>query len=311
MTRPFYFDSKKSLKLFGISENFNFLRDIYIKGKLPKVLSLSGKKGIGKSTLVNHLMFFIFDKDNYNHKNNELNTDSIFYNNFINHSFSNIIFLSGSDFENIRIEDIRNLKKKIFQTTISEKPRFIILDDVELFNNNSLNALLKIIEEPTKNNYFILIDNKSKPLMETIKSRCLDIKINLNEVKRIDIIHSLINKFNIKLLIDPKASQLTPGQFIKFNHFYSEKIIFIDNDFLDNLRICINLYKKDKDPIYIDIILFLTDNHFICEKKNSAFTNEKIIECKKFVIENINKFFFYNLNQNSLLNALNNKINNE
>jgi DNA polymerase III subunit delta' len=311
MTRPCYFDTKKSLKLFGISENFNFLRDIYIKGKLPKVLSLTGKKGIGKSTLINHLMFFIFDKDNYNDKNNELNSESIFYNNFINHSFSNIIFLSGSDFKNIRIEDIRNLKKKIFQTTISEKPRFIILDDIELFNNNSLNALLKIIEEPTKNNYFILINNKSKPLMETIKSRCLDIKIILNEVKRIDIIHSLINKFNIKLLIDPKTSQLTPGQFIKFNHFYSENIIFIDNDFLDNLRICLNLYKKDKDPIYIDIILFLTDNHFNCEKNKSAFTNEKIIECKKFVIENINKFFIYNLNQNSLLNALNNKINNE
>ena len=311
MTRPFYFDTKKSLKLFGISENFNFLRDIYIKGKLPKVLCLSGKKGIGKSTLVNHLMFLIFDKDNYNNKNNELNTDSIFYNNFINHTFSNIIYLSGSDFANIRIEDIRNLKKKIFQTTISEKPRFIILDDVELFNNNSLNALLKIIEEPTKNNYFILIDNKSKTLMETIKSRCLDIKIYLNEVKRIDIIHSLINKFNIKLLIDPETSQLTPGQFIKFNHFYSEKIIFIDNDFIDNLRICLNLYKKDKDPIYIDIILFLTDNHFNCKKNNSALINEKIIECKKFVIENINKFFFYNLNQNSLLNALNNKINNE
>ena len=34
------------------------------------------------------------------------------------------------------------------------KPRFIIFDDVELFNNNSLNALLKIIEEPSKNNFF-------------------------------------------------------------------------------------------------------------------------------------------------------------
>ena len=31
-----------------------------------------------------------------------------------------------------------------------------------------LNALLKIIEEPSKNNYFILINNKSKPLIETL-----------------------------------------------------------------------------------------------------------------------------------------------
>ena len=36
--------------------------------------------------------------------------------------------------------------------------------------------LFKIIEEPTKNNYFILINNKSKPFSNN-KSRCLEIKI--------------------------------------------------------------------------------------------------------------------------------------
>ena len=29
---------------------------------------LSGKKGSGKSTLINHLMYYIFDKENYNEK---------------------------------------------------------------------------------------------------------------------------------------------------------------------------------------------------------------------------------------------------
>ena len=95
------------------------------------------------------------------------------------------------EFRNIKIEDIRNLKSIIYKTTISNKPRFIILDDVELFNINSLNALLKIIEEPTKNNFFILINNKSKPLIETIKSRCIDVKIILNEKQRINIINLL------------------------------------------------------------------------------------------------------------------------
>ena len=37
--------------------------------------------------------------------------------------------------------------------------------------------LLKIIEEPSKKNYFILINNKSKPILDTIKSRSLEIKI--------------------------------------------------------------------------------------------------------------------------------------
>ena len=195
MILPTYFDSKKSLNLLGMNQNFDFLKDLFNINKLPKVLMLSGKKGSGKSTLINHLLYYIFDKENYNLERYELKSITSFYSQFLNNIYSNIIYLSGSDLKNIKIEDIRNLKSKIFKTSISKKLRFIILDDVELFNINSLNALLKIIEEPSKNNYFILINNKSKPLIETIKSRCLEIKIILSENKRLTIIESLIKKF--------------------------------------------------------------------------------------------------------------------
>ena len=114
MIFPTYFDSKKSLDLYGLSKDFNLLKDLYINEKLPKVLMLTGKKGSGKATLVNHLMFFIFDQTNYNEKINKLKKDSIFYNQFVNNIFENIIYLSGSDFKNIKLDDIRNLKKKNF-----------------------------------------------------------------------------------------------------------------------------------------------------------------------------------------------------
>ena len=65
MTYSPYFDSKKSLKLFGLIDNFNLIKNLYITKKLPKVLMLTGKKGSGKSTLINHLMFYIFDQKNY------------------------------------------------------------------------------------------------------------------------------------------------------------------------------------------------------------------------------------------------------
>ena len=65
-----------------------------------------------------------------------------------------------------------------------DNKRFIILDDVEMFNLNSMNALLKVIEEPSPDNYFILICNKSKPLLETIKSRCIEFYINLSSEKK-------------------------------------------------------------------------------------------------------------------------------
>lgn len=309
MTVPIYFDSKKSLNLFGLFDKFNFLKNLYIKKKFPKVLMLSGKKGSGKSTLINHLIFFIFDKQNYDDKRLELNPQSVFYNQFLNNINSNIIYLSGSDFQSTKIEAIRNLKTQIFQTSISDLPRFIIFDDVELFNNNSLNALLKIIEEPSLNNYFVLINNKSKPLLKTVKSRCLDIKIILNENEKQNIIASLIMKYDINMTINHKNSKLTPGNLIKFNYIFEKNQISLNENFLINLEILLNLYKKDKDIMFIDIILFLTENYFINMKNKKLLTNEKIFEYKSFVFENIDKFFLYNLNQNTLLNNINNKIN--
>ena len=59
------------------------------------------------------------------------------------------------------------------------------------------------------------------------------------------------------------------------------------------------------------MILFLTDYYFNDLKYKSSFNNEKIIEYKTFIFENINKFFMYNLYQNALLNAITNKINDE
>ena len=309
MTLPVYFDSKKSLNLFGLHQNFDFLKDLFINNKLPKVLMLTGKKGSGKSTIINHLMYYIFDRKNYNLERYEQNSNTTFYSQFLNNIYSNIIYLSGSDLKNIKIEDIRNLKNKIFQKSITEKSRFIILNDVELFNINSLNALLKIIEEPSKNNFFILINNNSKPLLETIKSRCVEIKVILSEKKRLIIIESLVKKFSINLILDPISSQLSPGYFIKFNYIFNEYKISPDKDFLKNLGIILNLYKKDKEVIFIDMILFLTNSYLNNAKKNNLFSIDKINENKNFIFKNINKFFLHNLNQNGLLNLIDNKIN--
>ena len=186
MDFPNYFNSKNSLNLYGLEKDFNFLSNLYSTKKLPNVLMLSGSKGCGKSTLINHFLFSIFDSVNYDRDKLIISDSSKLLKQLNNNIFQNIIYLQGSDFKSIKVDNIRDLKSKILKSSIVDKERFIILDDVELFNINSLNALLKIIEEPSKKNYFILINNKTKPLIDTIKSRCLEIKVILDEVKRVE-----------------------------------------------------------------------------------------------------------------------------
>jgi DNA polymerase-3 subunit delta' len=311
MNYPFFFDSKNSLNLFGLNENFKFLTSLYMKQNLPKVLMLTGTKGSGKSTLVNHFLFSVFDKKNYDQKKLSFLDSSSLYKEFKNDIFSNIIYIKGSNFKSVKVEDIRNLKTRIFQSTIMNKERFIVFDDIELFNVNSLNALLKLIEEPNKNNYFFLINNKSKPLLETVKSRALEIKIILKENQRLKIINDLLKLFELEKILDPKASQLSPGNFIKFNFIFKEYNISLVNNFADNFSLLLNLYKKNKDILFINIAYFIVDFYFKDLKDKNIYNSDKIYEIKNFIFENLNNFLMFNINQNTLINAVNNKLNYE
>ena len=113
MNYPTFFDSKTSLSLFGLQKNFKFIFELYKKKKLPKVLMLSGNKGSGKSTLVNHFLYSIFDFENYNLEKLIYSNNSIFLKQFQNNIYSNIIYISGADFKSVKVDNIRNLKASI------------------------------------------------------------------------------------------------------------------------------------------------------------------------------------------------------
>ena len=306
-----FFYPKKTLKIFGLDNEFDFLKKLILNEKLPKVLLLSGKKGSGKFTLVNHLMFFFFDKKNYDLNLKEIINKNFFYLQLLENTFSNIIYLSGSDYKNAKIENIRELKNQILKSPLIYKKRFIILDDVECFNNNSLNALLKIIEEPSENNYFILINNNSKTLLETIKSRCLEIKIILSSKKKDRIKNSLFDYFNQKMILNNNSLDISPGNFLKFNYIITQHDIRLGDGYIVNLGIILDLFKKEKDPHYRDLLLFLTEYYFnsIISKKMTNYHN--VIEKRTYIIKNINDFFLYNMNQKTLINSIESTLLNE
>ncbi len=308
MKHPVFFDSKNSSTLFGLSKNFEFLTRLYENQKLPKVLMFSGNKGVGKSTLINHFLYSIFDKNNYDKEKLTLLESSKLPVQFKNNTFSNLIYINGEDFKSVKIDDIRVLKKKFFQSSILNKHRFIIFDDVELFNINSINALLKIIEEPNNNDYFFLIYNKTKPILDTIKSRSIEIKIMLTENQRLKITEKLSKFFNQDLVLDPNDTFLTPGHFIKYNYILREYQIYPKNDFVENLSSLLSLYKKEKNFIFINIIFFLIELYLKDLKNKNIHKKDKIYEIKNFIFDDLNSFLMYNMNQNSLIREINSKL---
>ena len=298
------FNPKKTTRLFGLENEFNFLKKMISSDKFPKTLMLTGNRGVGKSTMISHLMHYYFDKKTYNENENTFASESFFLNQFIENLFPNILYLNGSDYRNVRIDDIRKIINDLNKSPIIKDKRFIILDDIDSFNINSLNALLKIIEDPGKNNFFILINNKSNKLLNTIKSRSIEIKIMINNQDRLSISTSLLKYFNQDRIFDENLVSSTPGNFLRFNYIFNNNSLDINEKFLTNFSNILRIYKKEKDIFYKEMLLFFVEYNFQKLKSQGMLDNKKLIEKRLMILQNINDFFLYNLNQNTLLSNL-------
>lgn len=302
------FNPKRTSCLFGEKNQFLLLKNLLINNKFPQTLMLSGEKGLGKLTTINHLMHYYFDKDNYDDINFSFKKDTPFFHQNLNNLYPNLIYLEGLAFKNIKTDDIRKLKILLLKKPINNNKRFIILDDVELFNLNSLNALLKIIEEPGDANFFVLINNKSNPIIETIKSRCLELKFILDNDEKNKIQFSLMKYFEQNSNIDMNIVHVSPGNFLRINHFFNEQKININEDIVINFNKILNLYRKEKDIFYKDLLLFVSEYYLLKNKSKNFINKSYIFETRSFLVKNINDFFLYNLSQNSLLHSIESKF---
>jgi DNA polymerase-3 subunit delta' len=301
-----------STKLVGLDFYFNEMIDLYKVKKFPRVLLLNGKKGIGKFTLIMHFINYVYSKSEttrYNLKDMTINTNSIFYNLFLNKTTQDVIFIKAEENKNIKMEDIRSLKFLISNSSLSNNPRFIIIDEVEFLNTNSINALLKTLEEPSGNNFFILINNQQADLIETVSSRCLKNNIFLNSIQSDNVINYLIKDREINNLIHSDKN-LSPGQFLKFNEIYLKyKINKNDNIFII-LSILINSYKKEKDKSLISLACFLIDYSFFIKIKNNENNIDFLLNSKLSIVKIIHDFVQFNLNISSVLNSIKIKLQN-
>ena len=302
------FNPIESDTLIGLGDHFSFIKDLISKDKLPKVTLLTGKKGIGKFTLVSHLMHFYFDKLNYDEKKNTFKKKNSFYIQFSENLFPNIFHLEGENFKNVKIDDIRKLKKDLQKTSLIRGKRFIILDDIEIFNINSLNGLLKIIEEPSSNDHFILINNKSQRLLETIKSRCLEIKIILDNITRKKNISTLLNIYNQDDVFNFNTTSASPGNYLKFNYLFNEMSLNTEESLINNFKNILSFYKKDKNILYKDFLLFLVDFYIQKNTFRKDQNPQLLIDKRSLIMKNINNFFVHNLSSNTFLNSIEGKI---
>jgi len=99
---------------------------------------------------------------------------------------------SGKLKREISVDQIRDLKAKLMQSTLLRSWKIAVIDEAEALNDNSANSLLKVLEEPTAKTVMILITSNIARLPKTIISRSL--VLNFLPVKRGEIKEYLLSR---------------------------------------------------------------------------------------------------------------------
>ena len=200
--------------------------------------------------------------------------------------------------KNIDINQIRNLILTLNKSSFNSKPRFVLIDNIELLNINSVNALLKILEEPNDNIYFILINNNKK-ILPTLKSRCLNYKIHLTSSQSFDITNKILGENFMYLINDQFINNYsTPGLILNLLNFSNNNNIDLKNTNLkDFIKMILTEKKYKKDQFIKHLLYSIIEIYF---RNNVSIKDIKLLNIQNYFLNKINNTKIFNLDDETL-----------
>lgn len=223
--------------------------DNLIEQGFPRFLIITGPKGQGKRELAKYIMCKL---DNY--YKDELADKGGCY-----------MIEVGT-----KIDEIREMIQMAYKQT---EPIIYIISNADKMSIGAKNSLLKVIEEPPNNAYFILTLQQIENTLPTIKSRCQELKMEDYSVDEINqmlyaikpdatkmeecIIEDIAcNYYEIQLLIGYGVEEFYNYAQKVFNHIYKVQSA-------NSFKLSEKLALKNEEDKY-DVALFLKTFRILC-----------------------------------------------
>ena len=170
------------------------------------------------------------------------------------------------DGNSIKIEQIRELQKRIQEKPIISNSKVYIINNADMMTKEAQNCLLKTLEEPPEYAIIILIGSNENLFLTTIKSRCMI--LHFEQISNTNIKKYLQTELGISNLDDEMLDifQGSIGKAIELKdkkEEYHKIITLIDNlekkDIIDLYKLAEPIYKAKEEIFemldYINILL--------------------------------------------------------
>lgn len=165
---------------FPLIGNVN-LRDSVVNAlasrRMPHAMLIEGDVGTGRHTLANFIAKALVCEGNSvpcGECKNCLLAESL------NHPDITVTAPEENK-KNIAVAQIRALKESTAIKPHVAKSKVFVIDSADTMNDQSQNALLKVLEEPPEATYFILIAESKASFLETVISRCVVLTLSTAE----------------------------------------------------------------------------------------------------------------------------------
>ena len=180
-------------------------------------------------------------------------------------------WLSKIDYKNsngiISTESVNNLHKSLSLKSYQNENKVCIIWESSKLNIQASNKLLKILEDPPKNTYFILTSNSENSILPTVRSRCQITKIT--KIKKA-LLYSILESIGCD----------------------KDEINFISRKSSGNMRIAMSILEKKDSEVNLESFLvnFLRIAYKAKFDKRSAldllnWSNKISVETKSFKLE--------------------------
>ena len=189
-----------------------------------------------------------------------------------------------------------------------------MLDNSENLNINAANTLLKVLEEPSENTFFFLIHDNASPILDTIKSRCIEFRIFFTQKEKIKIFELIKEDKKLNFNSNGFDSILnfeTPGRLLRYLSIINDEKVDLTKNKLSLISYLLELYKVEKNSDILNMAsLFIESFYNELSSKHSENLPEYFNNRQKILnqIDNMKKF---NLDKKLLASSLQNILQNE